>query len=64
VDEATAAHLLHIVQAVELLGGRAIISGIRAEVARSIVALEGGLGRVETRATLRDALLASMRRGR
>ncbi|MDC3957706.1 GAF domain-containing protein [Polyangium jinanense] len=56
VDAVTAEHLLRIVRAVELLGARALIVGIQPEVARTIVSLGIGLGRVETRATLKDAL--------
>ncbi|MDI1483535.1 GAF domain-containing protein [Polyangium sp. y55x31] len=56
VDAVTAEHLLRLVRAVELLGARALIVGIQPEVARTIVSLGIGLGRVETRATLKDAL--------
>ncbi|MDI1446821.1 GAF domain-containing protein [Polyangium sp. 6x1] len=56
VDAVTAEHLLRMTRAVELLGARALIVGIRPEVARTIVSLGIGLGRVETRATLKDAL--------
>ncbi|WP_170319319.1 GAF domain-containing protein [Polyangium spumosum] len=56
VDPVTAEHLLRIVRAVELLGARAVVVGIQAEVARTLVSLDIGLGRVETRASLKDAL--------
>ncbi|MDI1436160.1 GAF domain-containing protein [Polyangium sorediatum] len=56
VDAVTAEHLLRIVRAVELLGARALIVGIQPDVARTIVSLGIGLGRVETRASLKDAL--------
>lgn len=56
ISNATAEHLGRIVRAVELLGARAIVAGIRAEVARAIVSLDVGLGRIETRASMKDAL--------
>ena len=56
VDAPTAEHLLRLVRAVELLGARAIVAGIRSDVARTIVAHGIGLDRVETKATLKDAL--------
>jgi PAS domain S-box-containing protein len=59
VDAPTAEHLVRLVRAVELLGARAIVVGIRADVARMLVSLGIGLDRVETRATLREALRAA-----
>jgi anti-anti-sigma regulatory factor len=57
VDAATAEHLVRLVRAVELVGARAVVVGIRSEVARAVVSLGLDLGRVEVRASLRDALV-------
>ncbi|MBK9265795.1 MAG: GAF domain-containing protein [Polyangiaceae bacterium] len=56
IGNATAEQLGRIVRAVELVGARAIVAGIRADVARAIVSLDVGLGRIETRASMKDAL--------
>ncbi len=56
ISNSTAEHIGRIVRAVELLGARAIVAGIRADVARAIVSLDVGLGRIETRASMKDAL--------
>ncbi len=56
IGEGTAEQISRIVRAVELVGARAIVAGIRADVARAFIALDMGLGHVETRATMKDAL--------
>jgi len=56
VDEATADHLLRIMRAVELLGARVVITGIRPAVARSIVALGADLASLTTVANLEEGL--------
>ena len=56
ISNATAESLGRIVRAVELVGARAIVAGIRADVARAIISLDVGLGRIETRASMKDAL--------
>jgi predicted ATPase/GAF domain-containing protein len=56
VDEATAGHLVRLVGAVELLGARAIITGLRPAVAQTMVSLDVDVGGLTTYATLRDAL--------
>lgn len=60
VSNATAEHIGRIVRAVELIGARAIVAGIRADVARALVSLDVGLGRIETRASMKDALRVMM----
>jgi PAS domain S-box-containing protein len=60
IGNSTAEHIGRIVRAVELLGARAIVAGIRADVARAIVSLDVGLGRIETRASMKDALRVMM----
>ncbi len=56
VSNVTAEQIGRIVRAVELVGARAIVAGIRANVARAIISLDVGLGHIETRATMKDAL--------
>lgn len=61
MSNATAEQIGRIVRAVELVGARAIVAGIRADVARAIVALDVGLGQIETRASMKDALRVLIR---
>jgi rsbT co-antagonist protein RsbR len=56
IDTSTADHLLRVARAVELLGARCIITGIRPAVAQTMVALEASFASIVTRATLRDGL--------
>lgn len=56
VDEATADHLLRIMRAIELLGARTVVTGIRPAVARSIVALGVDLASLTTVANLEEGL--------
>jgi rsbT co-antagonist protein RsbR len=56
VDTEVAQHLLKTVSAVRLLGAECIISGIRPQVAQTIVALGIEFGDIATKATLADAL--------
>ncbi|HKV52672.1 MAG TPA: STAS domain-containing protein [Gemmatimonadaceae bacterium] len=55
VDTLTAQHLLKTVSAVHLMGAECIISGIRPQIAQTIVHLGVDLGGVVTKATLADA---------
>ena len=55
VDSAVANHLLKISQAVKLMGGEAIISGISSDVAQTMVHLGIELVGVTTTSSLRDA---------
>jgi anti-anti-sigma factor len=61
LDSSTADHLLKMVQAVELLGARGVLVGIRPEVAQTLVTLGVDLSRIVTLSDLRQALLACMR---
>ena len=64
VDTLTAQHLLKTVAAAKLMGAQCIISGIRPQIAQTIVHLGVDLGDVTTKATLADALrVALARRG-
>ena len=55
VDTLTAQHLLKTVTAARLMGADCIISGIRPQIAQTIVHLGVDLGDVTTKATLADA---------
>jgi rsbT co-antagonist protein RsbR len=62
VDTLTAQHLLKTVAAARLMGAECIISGIRPQIAQTIVHLGVELGTVVTKATLADAFAVAMRR--
>src|SRR6476620_5722220 len=64
VDTLVAQHLLKTVTAARLMGADCIISGIRPQIAQTIVHLGVELGNVSTKATLADAFaIALQRRG-
>ncbi|MFL6054281.1 MAG: STAS domain-containing protein [Actinoallomurus sp.] len=56
VDTVVAQHLMKTVLAVRLMGTRCVVSGIRPQIAQTIVQLGIDLGDITTRATLADAL--------
>jgi rsbT co-antagonist protein RsbR len=60
VDTLTAQHLLKTVTAARLMGAECIISGIRPQIAQTIVHLGVDLGDVITKATLADALALAL----
>jgi rsbT co-antagonist protein RsbR len=62
VDTLTAQHLLKTVTAARLMGAECIISGIRPQIAQTIVHLGVDLGGVTTKATLADALAIALER--
>ena len=62
VDTLTAQHLLKTVAAARLMGADCIISGIRPQIAQTIVHLGVELGDVVTKATLADAFAIALRR--
>src|SRR5437763_7438619 len=62
VDTEVAQHLLKTVSAARLLGAECIISGIRPQVAQTIVALGIEFGDIATKATLADALVYALSR--
>src|SRR5205807_1027820 len=64
VDTLVAQHLLKTVAAARLMGADCIISGIRPQIAQTIVHLGVDLNAVTTKATLADALNTAMRRRR
>lgn len=62
VDTLTAQHLLKTVTAARLMGADCIISGIRPQIAQTIVYLGIDLTNVTTKATLADAFLTALKR--
>lgn len=62
VDTLTAQHLLKTVAAARLMGAECIISGIRPQIAQTIVHLGVNLGDVVTKASLADAFKLALRR--
>jgi len=62
VDTLVAQHLLKTIAAARLMGADCIISGIRPQIAQTIVHLGVDLGTVTTKATLADAFALALRR--
>ena len=62
VDTLVAQHLLKTVAAARLMGADCIISGIRPQIAQTIVHLGVELGDVTTKATLADAFAIALKR--
>jgi rsbT co-antagonist protein RsbR len=62
VDTLVAQHLLKTVAAARLMGADCIISGIRPQIAQTIVHLGVDLSSVSTKATLADAFLVALKR--
>jgi rsbT co-antagonist protein RsbR len=62
VDTLVAQHLLKTVAAARLMGAECIISGIRPQIAQTIVHLGVELGGVVTKATLADAFALALQR--
>jgi rsbT co-antagonist protein RsbR len=62
VDTLVAQHLLKTVTAIRLMGADCIISGVRPQIAQTIVHLGIDLQGVTTRASLKDALALAMKR--
>ncbi|HUA32946.1 MAG TPA: STAS domain-containing protein [Candidatus Binataceae bacterium] len=62
VDTLTAQHLMKTVAAIRMMGADCIISGIRPQIAQTIVHLGVDLEGITTRATLADALALALKR--
>ncbi len=62
VDTLTAQHLLKTVTAARLMGAECIISGIRPQIAQTIVHLGVELGDIVTKASLADAFMVALER--
>jgi rsbT co-antagonist protein RsbR len=63
VDTLVAQHLLKTVTALRLMGAECIISGVRPQIAQTIVHLGVDLQGVTTKANLADALALALKRG-
>jgi rsbT co-antagonist protein RsbR len=63
VDTLVAQHLLKTVSAARLMGADCLISGIRPQIAQTIIHLGVDLSEVTTKATLADAFDLALRRG-
>jgi rsbT co-antagonist protein RsbR len=63
VDTLVAQHLLKTVSAIRLMGADCIISGIRPQIAQTIVHLGIDLQGIATKASLADALALALKRG-
>jgi rsbT co-antagonist protein RsbR len=61
VDTQVAQHLLKTVVAAQLMGARCIVSGIRPQIAQTIVSLGIEFGEIVTKANLSDALQYALR---
>ncbi|HET6436580.1 MAG TPA: STAS domain-containing protein [Anaeromyxobacter sp.] len=62
VDTLVAQHLMKTVTAARLMGAECIISGIRPQIAQTIVHLQVDLGNVATKASLADAFQLALQR--
>ncbi|WP_345567770.1 STAS domain-containing protein [Nonomuraea rosea] len=62
VDTEVAQHLLKTVMAARLMGAECVISGIRPQIAQTIVALGIEFGDIVTKSSLADALAHTLRR--
>jgi rsbT co-antagonist protein RsbR len=62
VDTQVAQHLLKTVMAARLLGAECIISGVRPQIAQTVVGLGIDFGTIATKSSLADALLLAFRR--
>ena len=62
VDTMVAQHLLKTVAAARLMGAECIISGIRPQIAQTIIHIGVDLGNVVTKATLADAFQVALRK--
>jgi rsbT co-antagonist protein RsbR len=56
LDTSTAAHLIGMIRAIQLLGAEGIITGIHPNIARTMVMLGIDLSRITIHANLREAL--------
>jgi rsbT co-antagonist protein RsbR len=63
VDTQVAQHILKTIVAARLMGADCIISGIRPQIAQTIVALGIEFGDIVTKASLADALMHALRAG-
>lgn len=62
VDTQVAQHLLKTIMAARLMGAECIISGIRPQIAQTVVALGIDFGDITTKSSLADALVTTLRK--
>jgi rsbT co-antagonist protein RsbR len=62
VDTQVANTILHAAKAVRLLGAQVMLTGIRPEVARTLIGLDVDLGGIETHGSLQAGIAAAFRR--
>ncbi len=62
VDTLVAQHLLKTISAARLMGAECIVSGIRPQIAQTMIHLALDLGDVQTKATLADAFATALKR--
>jgi rsbT co-antagonist protein RsbR len=56
IDDEVAQGIIHVAQAVQLMGARVVLAGIRPEVAQALVSLDTDLDGLETAATLQKGI--------
>jgi DNA-binding response OmpR family regulator len=61
IDGAVAAMLVDVGRGLELLGARAVLTGLRAEMARALVSRDVSLGKMATESTLKAGIARAMR---
>jgi len=61
IDTAGAGALIQIAQAVQLLGARVVLSGIRPEIAQTLVSLGADMRTMRTHSTLQAAIAQTLR---
>ena len=61
VDEGTAKHLVKIIRAIQLLGTKSIVTGIRPAMAQTLSTLGAGFSGARTVSNLKEAIKISMR---
>jgi anti-anti-sigma factor len=64
MESSSAAHLVSVIHSVRLLGAEALVTGIRPEIAQTMVELGLDLSRIPTLRSLRDALARCAATGR
>jgi rsbT co-antagonist protein RsbR len=61
VDAGTANHLVKIIRAIQLLGAKSIVTGIKPAMAQTLIGFGAGFGGAQTVSNLREAIKISMR---
>jgi len=64
MDESVASMLVNAARGLRLLGTRTVITGIRSEVARTLVQMDASLEKITTKATLQDGIAVALRAAR